>query len=71
MSTSDHSFRKLLPGSVISAGTQMAIKVAKALPDGQFKPPGSAGVALESPPDNQQSSLVRFTVVLLPQQVTS
>ena len=57
----DHSFRKLLPGFVISAGTQVVLKVAKALPGGeQFKPPGSVGVVLESPPDNQQPYLVRF-----------
>ena len=63
MSTSnpDHSFRKLLPGFVIPAGTQVVLKVAKALPGGQqFKPPGSVGVVLESPPDNQQPYLVHF-----------
>ena len=57
----DHSFRKLLPGFVISAGTQVVLKVAKPLSDGQqFKPPGSVGVVLESPPDNQHPYLVRF-----------
>jgi len=42
----DHSFRKLLPGFVISAGTQvMVLKVAKPLPGGQHtQPPGSVGV---------------------------
>ena len=61
MADPEHSFRKLLPGFVISAGTQVVLKVAKALPDGQqFKPPGSVGVVLESPPDNQQPYLVRF-----------
>ncbi len=35
--------------------------MAKALPDGQqFKPPGSVGVVLESPPDNRHPYLVRF-----------
>ena len=59
----DHSFRKLLPGFVISAGTQVVLKVAKALGDGQqFKPPGSVGVVLESPPDNRPALLRhRFT----------
>jgi uncharacterized protein len=33
MPTDDHSFRKLLPGFVISAGTHVVLKVAKALPD--------------------------------------
>ena len=61
MSQNQHSFRKLLPGFVIPAGTQVVLKVAKVLPDGQqFKPPGSVGVVLESPPDNQQPYLVRF-----------
>jgi predicted nucleotidyltransferase len=57
----DRSFRKLLPGFVIAAGTQVVLKVAKALPGGQqFKPPGSVGVVLESPPDNREPYLVRF-----------
>ena len=51
----DHSFRKLLPGFVISAGTQVVLKVARPLSGGQqFKPPGSVGVVLESPPDNHR-----------------
>jgi uncharacterized protein len=57
----DHSFRKLLPSFVISAGTQVVLKVAKAVPSvQQFKPPGTVGVVLESPPDNRQPYLVRF-----------
>jgi predicted nucleotidyltransferase len=61
MSTGDHSLRKLLPGFVISAGTQVVLKAAKALPDGErFKPAGSVGIVLESPPDNRQPYLVRF-----------
>ncbi len=47
----EQSCRKLLPGFVIPAGTQVVRKVGKALPDGrQFKPPGSVGVVLECPP---------------------
>ena len=62
MSADEHSFRKLLPGFVIPAGTQVVLKAAKILPDGeQFKPPGSVGIVLESPPDNQHPYLVRFT----------
>ena len=39
----------------------MVLKVAKPVPGGQqFRPPGSVGVVLESPPDNQQPYLVRF-----------
>ena len=61
MSQDQHSFRKLLPGFVISAGTQVVLKMAKALPEGQqFKPPGSVGVVLQSPPDNRQPYIVRF-----------
>jgi hypothetical protein len=57
----DHSFRKLLPGFVISAGTQVVLKVTKVLPGGeQAKPLGSVGVVLESPPDNGQPYLVCF-----------
>jgi uncharacterized protein len=55
------SFRKLLPGFVISAGTQVVLKVAKPLSDEQrSKPAGSVGVVLESPPNNQDAYLVRF-----------
>jgi predicted nucleotidyltransferase len=58
----EHSFRKLLPTFVISAGTQVVLKVAKCLADGvQFKPAGSVGIVLQSPPDNRQPYLVRFT----------
>ena len=58
----DHSFRKLLPTFVISAGTQVVLKMAKVLADGeQFKPAGSVGVVLQSPPDNRQPYIVRFT----------
>ena len=57
----EHSFRGLLPTFVISAGTQVVLKVPKPLPgDGQNKPAGSVGVVLQSPPDNQEPYLVRF-----------
>jgi uncharacterized protein len=63
MSMPDHpSFRKLLPTFVISAGTQVVVKVAKAVVGGEtFKPAGSVGVVLQSPPDNRQPYVVRFT----------
>ena len=61
MSPAERSFRQLLPGFVISAGTQVVLKVAKVLAGGQHvKPPGSVGVVLESPPDNRQPYIVRF-----------
>jgi uncharacterized protein len=56
------SFRNLLPTFVISAGTQVVLKVAKTVAEGgQFKPAGSVGVVLQGPPDNRQPYLVRFT----------
>jgi len=61
MAHDDPSFRKLLPGFVIPAGTQVVLKAAKILASGEhFKPPGSVGVVLESPPDNRQPYLVHF-----------
>jgi predicted nucleotidyltransferase len=61
MAHDDPSFRNLLPGFVIPAGTQVVLKAAKILAGGrQFKPPGSVGVVLECPPDNQRPYLVHF-----------
>jgi predicted nucleotidyltransferase len=51
----------LKPSFIISAGTQVVLKVAKPLPGGeQTKPPGSVGVVVQSPPSNQEAYLVRF-----------
>jgi len=42
MANDDHSLRKLQPDFVISPGTQVVVKVAKALPGGEHhKPAGS------------------------------
>jgi len=42
MATDDRYIRKLQPDFVISSGTQVVLKVAKALPGGEeHKPPGS------------------------------
>ncbi len=61
MAADSRSIRQLLPTFVISAGTQVVLKVAKAAPDGQeYKPPGSVGVVLQSPPNNLEPYLVRF-----------
>jgi uncharacterized protein len=55
------SFRKLLPGFVISAGTQVVLKVVRPLVDAErFKPAGSVGVVLESPANNEEAYVVRF-----------
>jgi predicted nucleotidyltransferase len=57
----EHSFRKLLPNFIISAGTQVVLKVAKPLRGGEeTKPPGSVGVVVESPSNNREPYLVRF-----------
>jgi uncharacterized protein len=62
MDTDDHSFRKLLPSFVISAGSQVVLKTAKTVCEGdQVKPAGSVGIVLESPPDNDSPYLVQFT----------
>ena len=61
MSPNEHSLRKLMPNFVISAGSQVVLKVAKSLPGGQgHKPPGSVGVVVESPASNRQPYVVRF-----------
>jgi len=57
----DHSFRKLLPGFVISAGTQVVLKIAKPVADGSYvRSAGSVGVVLQSPADNDGPYQVRF-----------
>ncbi|MDY0170195.1 MAG: nucleotidyltransferase domain-containing protein [Thermoguttaceae bacterium] len=57
----EHSLRKLQPDFQISPGTQVVVKVAKALPGGDgHKPAGSVGVVIEAPPSNRQPYLVRF-----------
>jgi uncharacterized protein len=61
MDQNEHSFRKLLPSFVISAGSQVVLKVAKASGRDASKPAGSVGVVLESPPNNHDPYLVRFT----------
>lgn len=56
-----HSLRKLQPDFVISPGTQVVVKVAKALTGGdEHKPAGSVGVVIEAPPSNRQPYQVRF-----------
>ena len=59
-----HSFRKLLPGFVIAAGTQVVLKVAKSLfVDDRFKPAGSVGVVMKSPPITvSRTSFISLTV---------
>ena len=50
-----HSLRKLQPDFVISPGTQVVVKVSKALSGGgEYKPAGSVGVVIEAPPSNRE-----------------
>ena len=61
MSDPQHSLLKLQPDFVISPGTQVVVRVAKALAGGQqYKPAGSVGVVVEAPPSNREPYLVRF-----------
>ncbi len=57
----DRSIRKLAPGFVIPAGTQVVLQASKVLPDDAgFKKPGSVGVVVESPSNNEKPYLVQF-----------
>src|SRR5262245_32908815 len=60
MALEEHSFKHLLPDFRISAGTQVVLKVDKALPDGSVRPRGSVGLVVESPADNARPYRVRF-----------
>jgi predicted nucleotidyltransferase len=61
MSDAQHSLRKLQPDFVISPGTQVVVKVAKALPGGEeHKPAGSVGIVVQAPPSNREPYLVQF-----------
>jgi uncharacterized protein len=61
MAAEQRSFRQLLPTFRIPVGSQVVLRVLKALADGtSVKPPGSVGVVAESPPDNSQRYLIRF-----------
>lgn len=56
-----HCLRKLQGDFVISPGTQVVVKAAKALAGGEeYKPAGSVGVVVEAPPSNQTPYQVRF-----------
>ncbi len=56
-----HSISKLQPDFMISPGTQVVVKVTKALPEGEgYKPAGSVGVVVEAPASNREPYLVRF-----------
>jgi len=46
------TLHELSPRFIIPVGTQVVLKAAKTLPDGQFRKPGTVGVVVESPPHN-------------------
>jgi predicted nucleotidyltransferase len=60
MAAEEHSFRHLLPTFIISAGTQVVLKVDKPLPDGTVRQRGSVAVVQESPADNRYAYTLRF-----------
>jgi hypothetical protein len=56
----EKSFRHLLPTFLISPGTQVVLKVNRALPDGTYRAAGSVAEVIESPPDNAYAYTLRF-----------
>jgi predicted nucleotidyltransferase len=60
MALEEYSFRHLLPTFIISAGTQVVLKVDKTHTDGTVRPRGSVAVVEESPSDNQYAYTLRF-----------
>jgi predicted nucleotidyltransferase len=60
MTDPSRSLQHRSPTFVISAGTQVVLKVSKALADGSYRKPGSVGVVVESPPTNDGAYLVQF-----------
>jgi len=59
--SSDPIFHSLNPKFIISAGTQVVLRVAKVLPGGAAeKKPGSVGVVVESPSSNDLPYVVQF-----------
>ena len=54
------SLKKLSPKFVISAGTQVVLKVSKALAPGACRKPGAVGVIVASPPTNDEAYVVQF-----------
>jgi predicted nucleotidyltransferase len=60
MAVEEYSFRHRFPTFLISAGTQVVLKVSKSLPDGTVRLPGSVAVVVESPSDNHYAYTVRF-----------
>jgi predicted nucleotidyltransferase len=60
MTDSGRSLEHRSPTFVISAGTQVVLKVSKSLADGSYRKPGSVGVIVESPPTNEGAYVIQF-----------
>jgi hypothetical protein len=60
MSDEIHNLHKLSPSFVISAGTQVVLKVSKSLADGTYRKPGAVGVVVRSPSSNRDPYTVQF-----------
>lgn len=61
MPRGERTIQRYSPDFVISAGTQVVLQAAKALPGGdEQKKPGSVGVVVESPPNNASPYVVQF-----------
>src|SRR5688500_11231863 len=62
MSRSEHSLRKLDSAFVIPVGTQVVLRTSRPMLGTEaFKPAGSVGVVVESPPHNSAPYTVQFT----------
>jgi len=62
MSPDERSIGHLSPSFVIAAGTQVVLRVSKALAGGdEYRKPGSVGVIVESPPSNDDPYMIQFT----------
>lgn len=62
LDSDQHSVRKHSPGFVISAGTQVVLKVAKTLADGkQFRKPGAVGIVVDCPARVDGEYVIEFT----------
>ena len=60
MTDHSRSLEHRTPTFVISTGTQVVLKVTKALADRSYRKPGSVCVIVESPPTNEGAYVVQF-----------
>lgn len=60
MTDSSRSLEHRSPAFVISAGTQVVLKVSKALADGSYRKPGSVALIVESPASNDGAYALQF-----------